>query len=437
MPAFKTRDDLKISLTSDCGYKDVKDDKVKSRVILDLPKGSDREEVLRSVAKKLLRFGGKFKERTATGGQLSSIGHVEFTNGFTLVCKIKGGGGSGAGSALTSITEGAQCLYLGAGYHQNKAKVVDTKYTKTAIKAAKAKYVCDESLDTIFKKVSDDWIESSKLGADLINSKFKNTGKNYVAHRGSSWVKRINTHFAKLNKEAGRVFGDINKWSPADIWLVSTKGSAVKFEKTETFVEFNALLLKNYLSGDIVGISLKKMVKKANFKNKNVSKDRTSYKFKSTTLGLVDFFKSADGYIYWEDGHMQIRTFGATWQGEIKGKYASMGKMSGGPIAKVCKQYIGKELIPQREFTGRTKKDMELFYKWYMSVPTTKPMKKYEFFRACDEKPYAWYISKIQSTQLVAVIEGTTQKKRTAFTSAVVNYASSESELSGPFFMVY
>jgi len=437
MPAFKTRDDLKIQLNSKCGYKDLKDDKVKTRVTINVPKGSDREEILRTIAKKLSGYGGKFKEKTATNSQLSSTGHVEFNGGYTVVCKIKGGGGSGAGSALTTITESAQCIYLAAGYHQNKTKVKDTAYTKTAFKSANAKFDCDITLDKIIKNVSDDWILSSKLGADLINSKFRNTGKNYVAHRGSSWVKRIDKHFATLNKESGRIFGDINKWSPADIWLVSSKGSSVNFEKTETFLEFNTLLQKNYRSGDIVGISLKKMVGKAQFKNANISKDRTSYEFKDSTLGKVDFFRSADGYLYWESGKMQIRTFGATWQGEIKGKNANMGKVSGGPIARIAKQYLGKQLMLQGELKGRTEKDMELFYKWYSSVPHTKPMTEYDFFVACEEQPYKWYISKIMSTQLVAVLEKSTKKKKTAFVSALLNYASSESELSGPYFKCY
>lgn len=434
MPSIKTRDDLKIQLNSKCGYKDLKDASMSKMVIIELPKGSDREEVLRNIAKKLSRgYGSTYSSKI----NRSSSGHVDFNGGWVVVAKIKGGGGSGAGSDLTAIVECGQCIYLAAGYKQNKSKSEDTTYTNTAFKAASSKFDCDLSLAAIQKGLSDDWVISSKAGANLINSKFKNSGKNYVAHRGSSWVKRLEIHFKKLNKEAGRPFGDINKWSPADIWIISSKGAGLQLEKTETFVELNNLLLKNYRSGDVVGISLKKIVGKGVFKEINVSTNRPTYEFEKTTLGKRDFFASQDAYLIFDGGVMQVRTFGATWQGELKGKNANMGKVSGGPIARLAKEYLGKDMMPQKELAGRTTGDMELFYKWYSSVRYTKDMTEYDFYEACSEKDGTWYLSKIMSTQLVALVENSTKKKQTAFMSAVVNYAASESELSGPYFKVY
>lgn len=434
MPAFKTRDALKIQLDSKCGYKDLTDAKMSKMVIVEVPKGTDREEVLRSIAQKLTRgYGAKFSSKI----NRSSTGHVDFSGGWVVVAKHKGGSGSGGGSDATAIVESAQCIYLAAGYKQNKTTSETTTYTKTAFKAASSKYDCDLSLDAIQKGLGDDWIASSKAGVNLINSKFKNSGKNYVAHRGSSWVKQLETHFRKLNKEAGRPFGDVNKWSPADIWLVSTKGSTVNLAKTNTFVEFNNLLLKNYRSGDIVGVSLKKIKGKGVCKPINVSKNRPSYEFERTSLGKRDFFSSQDAYVVFDGGDMQVRTFGATWQGELKGKNANMGKVSGGPIAMMVKEYLGKNFILQKYLDDRTTEDMEMFYKWYSSVRYTRNMTEYDFYKACAEMDDTWYLSKIMSTQLVALLEGATKKKRTAFMSAVVNYAASESELSGPYLKVF
>ena len=434
MPTLKSRDELKIQLDQ-CGYKDLTDAKMSKMVTIELPKGSDREEVLRNIAKKLSSgYGAKYSSKI----NRSSTGHVDFTGGWVAVAKIKGGGGSGAGSDVTAIVESAQCIYLAAGYKQNKSKSEDTTYTTTAFKAANSKFDCDLSLTAIQKGLSDDWVKSSKAGANLINNKFSNSGKNYVAHRGSSWVKRLETHFKKLNREAGRPFGDVNKWSPADIWIVSSKGAGVKLEQTKTFIEFNNLLLENYRSGDIVGISLKKIVGGTGAtKEINVSKDRPTYEFEKSTLGLRDFFASQDGYLFFDGGRMQVRSFGATWQGEIKGKNANMGKVSGGPIARFAKEYLGKDMMPQRELAGRTTEDMELFYKWYSTVRYTNDMTEYDFYKACSEKDGTWYLSKIMSTQLVALIESSTKKKRTAFISAVINYDASESELSGPYFKIY
>ena len=118
MPTLKSRDELKIQLDQ-CGYKDLTDAKMSKMVTIELPKGSDREEVLRNIAKKLSSgYGAKYSSKI----NRSSTGHVDFTGGWVAVAKIKGGGGSGAGSDVTAIVESAQCIYLAAGYKQNKSK---------------------------------------------------------------------------------------------------------------------------------------------------------------------------------------------------------------------------------------------------------------------------------------------------------------------------
>jgi hypothetical protein len=54
-----------------------------------------------------------------------------------------------------------------------------------------------------------------------------------------------------------------------------------------------------------------------------------------------------------------------------------------------------------------------------------------------SEKDQNWYLSKILTTQLIAIVENSTKDKKNEFVSALVNYAASESKLSGPYCKIY
>jgi hypothetical protein len=421
MPIFKTRDDLKTELDK-FGYKDLADGKTSKTVVVQLPKGGDREGTLRDVAKKLKRFGARYNP---TGGQ-SSIGRTECTGSYFIECKIKGGGGSGAGSDITELAESAQCVYLAAKYKKNQ-------YDHKTLAAVKANYDVSDTLKRINEKITDDWIESSKLGAELIAKKFPNSGKNYVAHRGSRWVDALENHWKKLNKEAGRPFTNLNKWSPADMYIVSTKGKTINLLNAKTLVELNTMMLDAYKSKDIVGISLKKMRGTAMLKELNVTRDRKTYEFQSSTTGLRGFFQSGDGYIMFNGGRAQFRRFGSIWQGELKGKNANMGKVSGGPVGALVKEYFGVDLIPQRVLTVANDETIDKFYEWYNLCDDTPKMDKQDFYKEVKAKNMNWFVSKIMTTQLMAIVAQATTKQRDAFTSGMVNYAASESILSGPY----
>lgn len=426
MPAIKTRDDLKIEIDK-CGYSDIVDGKTSKLVVVQLPKGGDREGSLREIEKKLKKFGAKYNP---TGGQ-SSVGRTEFTGNFYVECKIKGGGGSGAGSDITELAESAQCVYLAAKYNKKG------NYSQKSLGEAKNSYDISDTLKRINEKVTDDWVDSSKLGADMIAKKFPNSGKNYVAHRGSSWVTALENHWKLLNNEAGKPFTNLNKWSPADMYIVSSKGKTIDLTKATTLVELNSMMLEAYNSKDIVGISLKKMRGTAQFKELNVNKNRTTYEFASSTTGLRGFFKSGDGYIMFNGGKAQFRKFGSTWQGELKGKNANMGKVSGGPIIGFVKKYFKKDMTPQRELLVADDATLDQFYEWYSACADTDDMTKYDFYKEVKEKDMNWFVSKIMTAQLISIVDNAPKKQKDAFTSGMVNYAASESELSGPYCKVY
>jgi hypothetical protein len=373
MPTFKSREELKIQLDK-CGYTDLADGKTSKTAVVQLPKGGDREGVLRHVADKLKSYGAKYNP---SGGQ-SSVGRTECAGGYYVECKIKGGGGSGAGSDITELAESAQCVYLAAKY--KKAG----KYDHKSLAECKANYDVSDTLKRINDKITDDWIESSKLGAEMIAKKFPNSGKNYVAHRGSAWVSALENHWKDLNNEAGKPFTNLNKWSPADMYIVSSTGKNIDLTKAKTLVDLNKMMLKAYKSKDIVGISLKKM------------------------RGTVQFK-------------------------ELNGKNANMGKVSGGPVAGFVKEYFKVDFVPQRELLEQDDATMDQFYEWYTQCEDTADMDKYKFYTEVKKKDQNWYVSKILTAQLMAIVANATKKQRNEFVSGMVNYAASESQLSGPY----
>ena len=426
MPTLKSRDELKIELDK-CGYGDLVDGKTSKTVVVQLPKGGDREGSLREIEKKLKKFSARYNP---TGGQ-SSVGRTECTGGYYIECKIKGGGGSGAGSDITELAESAQCVYLAAKYN-NKGD-----YSQKSLGSAKNSYDVSDTLKRINEKITDDWIDSSKLGAAVIAKQFPNGGKNYVAHRGSSWVDALEGHWKVLNNEAGKPFTNLNKWSPADMYIVSGKGKTIDLTKAKTLVELNSMRLSAYKSKDIVGISLKKMRGTAQFKELNVNKDRSTYEFISSTTGLRGFFQSGDGYIMFNGGKAQFRKFGSTWQGELKGKNANMGKVSGGPVIGFVKEYFKKDMTPQRELSVADDATIDQFYEWYNACGDTPEMTKYDFYKEVKAKDMNWFVSKIMTAQLMSIVDNAPKKQQDAFTSGMVNYAASESILSGPYCKVY
>ena len=114
-----------------------------------------------------------------------------------------------------------------------------------------------------------------------------------------------------------------------------------------------------------------------------------------------------------------------------------MGKVSGGPIIKIVKDVYGIDMIPQRLLKDRTKADEDKFYEWYSSISYHDSMTKYDFVEATRVKDQNWFVSKIMTTQLISIIENGTADQKDQFTSNIVNYAGSESRLSGPYCKIY
>ena len=201
----------------------------------------------------------------------------------------------------------------------------------------------------------------------------------------NDYVKRKN----RVRAENDLVFNDLNKWSPADIYLVSAKGriiirqlasgsvlsKGVKIGKTtidsltnmQSFAVLNSLMKQMIEDGDLLPLSLKKapdqksvVIKTINFFENDVSKAFAKnnikyhgYIFSQTT----DVFNSKDVYIKITPDKLklQFRDKGGTGGGQ-RPTFSYQGIIAGGKQAldgSLAGDAIGNVLFQTNQKLGR------------------------------------------------------------------------------------
>ena len=342
-----------------------------------------------------------------------------------------GGKGSGGGSSGTTAGESSQCVYLQAIWNNPK-----TDFNEVELTQAFSQVKVNGTLDMLLT-LSEDWVTSSIESAKLLYKILPK--RNYTFHRGSDdFVKGI---IENTFSQTGQTdFPDINKWNPADIWIVDeSKISSYDFSQVKELPYYNQLLLQAYQNRDIIGVSLKK-TKKARFTQQNYKKPFKEPRFTKTTLGKRDFFKSKDGYMFFSEGEIQFRTFPA-FQGEIIGKVAKHGKISGdggptGPIGIVMKKVGATSIPPRKQVTQMIKSNrsnfFKLFHNEYLRAGQKNiPLKQFEQnFRGKDS---GYLESKYLVTLMFNELKGREQK----FLSLAFRYAKSISANSSVHLKVY
>lgn len=343
---------------------------------------------------------------------------------FGKLAKTKefgGGRGSGGGSDSTRATESAQCVYLTAIW-----KDANTDFSPSAIQDAFRQTPTDASADEVMS-IPDEWIESSIATAKILKKALGK--KEYSFHRGSAWVDVLEKKFKALNK-VEKTFSDVNKWTPADIYMVA-KGAENKYdiEGAESIQYLNNELLKAYTARDIIGVSLKKVSGKPRVSQVNYKKPFKSPKFTSVSYGKRDFFKSKDGYIFGSGGfQMQFRTY-PTFQCEIIGNKAKHGKVSHGGIDAALYAVTRDKTENRKQLQAFIKKDrdafLDKFYGFYDGA-VDNPVDKETFKSNLEKKNVDWLVSKYYVTSIFVMIKGREQE----FMSHLTRVAKSQSPMS-------
>ena len=170
-------------------------------------------------------------------------------------------GGQGAGAGATGNTaegESLQCLYLEAMLSEGKNNEFP-HFTPELLE----KYVDNIEVDVSYEKMmkaAAEWHYSAYVTAKhLIEEGF--VTKQHKFHRGSITMKAIYAMKKTAFKNSGKPVLTDDKWNPGDIWAVRS-GVDVKRALDPTSIEtLNATLAENFVSRDIVGISLKQINK--------------------------------------------------------------------------------------------------------------------------------------------------------------------------------
>ena len=144
--------------------------------------------------------------------------------------------------------------------------------TPTNISRYAYKYQIDKTVNEITNELPDVWMTSSILGANKLYSKFFKVNGTFTFHKGSPLVDTINSLFQAFKKNEGLSL-NINKWNPADFWLVSEDFDINVLSDEKTMEGFNQQIQKQLLANKLIGISLKQMAGNATLTINNV--DRT------------------------------------------------------------------------------------------------------------------------------------------------------------------
>ena len=403
--------------------------------------GKDRHELRTDIEKELKSAGIKWQssEEVYKGKNwVSSFSGTVITSDKNekteFVYKSTQTKQSGGGAALTRLTESAQCVYAAIAAKKGGG-ITSDDITPENVSAASSKFDVDEKIENILNALPADWHESCIKGANELYSEF---GAGFKYERGSKNVKAIDKAFKDMKKVEG-VRMDINKWSPADMYLIAPTFDAKCLLEENSFRGLNQCMQERIQKKVCIGVSLKKMVGNAKIVDVNIDKSQKD----PDGFARFEFSpKSMDGYIHCKSGaKIQFRGFAGAkltgWQGEVSGKSAKHGKISLGPINLLIKNHVGGQCqIPTGAArTVTTKREMvekEIFCGFHKYNPGANDKQVWDTIRGAEP---VWLYSKWQVVKLFDVLKRiTTPKKRDQLVEDMLLYAQSQSSLSAPYY---
>jgi len=316
-----------------------------------------RAELQQRITSQLDAFGVKYTTDIVKSESSFPVTNIRFKDNSNLrIVYKKLGGGSGAGAALTKLAESSQALYAALVFNVLKRPMTNKDVKLENFQKALPTAITDENFDSMVNKLPDDWVNSSIAGANALWRKYGNKAK-FTFHRGSPQVSQIEGTFTAINKQE-KAFGNLNKWSPADIYMISNGFNIATITNEKSLKGLNLAMWEDLQANKLIGVSLKKISGSGSISNMNFPTDKkqTTAQFRGTTTNM----DAMDGYIKWGAGNnekIQFRSFGGEtsltgWQGEIKGASANQGKVSLGPINFVLKTH-GLQQLPESKESAR------------------------------------------------------------------------------------
>lgn len=298
-------------------------------------------------------------------------------------------------------------------------------------------------IDDLYEKAGKVWIDSSRIIADKVATYTKGTYR--VQQRSkSAFEKGISEAAKRLIKLSGHKIG-LDKWNPADIWLVKPSLLNTNFKTFSSILELNEFLLEQHKQKNIIGVSLKMVKKTAKLEVFN-SGARQPYNFKppgKTDLGK-SFTNAANATIYYNGGSIAIRNFGRpeSVSAEINGKFAQGGKAGSGPLFNMIQRI-------DRRFKTETHQTITRMYNnnpdsvirhLYKQMEDLQPenMSYEEFYKKVFNRKNAlmYVISKYQACDIIRSVRKMKRNQQEELIDSILSYAASATKISSIFIKV-
>jgi hypothetical protein len=377
----------------------------------------------------LSQLQGKTKIDKAVILGVNEDGKTITTSDLKKTTDFGGGGGMRGGSELTSQAESAQCIANAIRYSQGEITKEDI--TKESIQKSKSNIeITDFESASNLLETNNGWLISSVSIANALATQYPGS---FIHNRGSEWVQRLNNVVKPLLKGEG--VKDLNKWNPADIWMVNPE--QMNIEWPTTLLEINALLLEKFNAGLIIGVSLKKTDEKATLKvYNNSTSPQSEYEYDG-----IDIRPShAKSYILLKDGSkIEFRNFnGLTgFQGELVLKKAAGGKVGYSIIKKSFSDNNINLSDPNEIKTQVENNDADFKFK-FEKLWNSFPELASEDFNSYYDDPKktlnqkeSYRISKFLALEIASAISKT--KNANKIISNIIGYASSQTSVSSVF----
>jgi hypothetical protein len=351
-------------------------------------------------------------------------------------------GGTYSAAKKTAIAESGQAVY--AQYVvDNPGVTVDSVIDSSKLKKAYDKCVTTGASFEEIESMDPDWKKSSIMGALKLKTKY---GRGYKYLRGGDMVEKVSKAFSKVKKSQGW-YGDLNKWSPADIYIAKSGFTAQQLQNEldgiTTWETLNARMFELLTENKFIGVSLKKMERSANLTDVNFPTDKSTVDFKYEKMESP--MNSTSGYLIMKKGSQSIkvnfRTFTSSggFSGEVLGGSARHGKIGHGAVINILKSHGLPELPDNQtsrriavqgdekmaEWVGKTSKDLGLVNSNQETEAETKWLQGDTNYRQ----------SKYLTIKLFEIINDINDmKKKNMLMEDMYRYASSTTKgVSGPY----
>lgn len=383
---------------------------------------TDKEEVLSQIQ-------GKTKIDKAITLGVDEDGKTITTSDLKKNADFGGGGGMRGGSELTAQAESAQCIANAIRYSQGE--ITEENINEESIQKSKSNIeVTDFESASNLLETNKGWLISSVSIANALASQYPGS---FIHNRGSEWVNRLNSKVKPFLKQVG--IQDINKWNPADIWMVSP--DEMDIEWPSTLQEINNLLLEKFNNKKIIGVSLKKADKNVTLKvYNNASSESKKYEVKGFEVNP----SHAKAYVLLDDGSkIEFRNFNALtgFMGELALKKAAGGKV-GYTIIKKAFADNGIVLSSPNEIKDEVvnedpnfKAKFEQLWKNIPELPPSDFEQYYDDPKKTINQKYNYRVSKFLALEIVNALQ--TVDNPNEIISDLIGYASSQTKESSVF----